>query len=86
MSSNKEQLQKLVNEASLEANAGYNIPPNFKRVTGAEIFVNRTSGEVVILGEPHERKKSNGDPIHNCDERGCTSLTRHVLFRGSTEE
>lgn len=82
--SNTDQLEKLVNEAELVESVDRRTPEGFGEVVNAEVLVNRVSGKVIILGEPHSERKPDGDSIHNCDARGC-GRPEHVLFRGSTE-
>lgn len=49
--------------------------PNGYELIDAEVYINKTKNEIVVVGSPDE-----DDETHNCDEMGCSSVS-HVIFR-----
>lgn len=54
-------------------------PEGYKEIENARVFKKPNSPEIIIIGEPTEEKKDDGDPIHNCDEQGCGRFD-HKLY------
>ena len=50
-----------------------NTPRGYEKID-CEVFINHSTGEIVIIGEVDEE-----DEIHNCDEMGCSR--DHVILR-----
>ena len=56
-------------------------PDGFVKVAKAEVFVNRKTGSLIILGEPPgEDRVEDEETGHNCDAMGCG--WDHVVIRG----